>query len=77
MCTDGQFVSLESVRFPGSRVGILPDGDPKDPDKTGTGLHGQFVPTVVGEWTDFVLPRVHKERVTPVILCALAAPCSV
>ena len=45
---EDQFVCLESVKFPGMRAGILPDGNAKDPDKTGTGPHGRFIPIVIG-----------------------------
>ena len=38
----GQYVCLESVKFPGQFVGILPDGTVKPPANTKTGLHGRF-----------------------------------
>eukprot|EP01090_Pellita_catalonica_P013945 TRINITY_DN3439_c0_g1_i1.p1 TRINITY_DN3439_c0_g1~~TRINITY_DN3439_c0_g1_i1.p1 ORF type:complete len:302 (-),score=60.48 TRINITY_DN3439_c0_g1_i1:108-926(-) len=38
---NGPMISLESVKKEG-HVGILPTGSPKDPSKTGRGLHGQF-----------------------------------
>ena len=42
-------VTFESVKFPGQRIGILPNGEVKPPENTGRGQHGQFVPKVVGE----------------------------
>ena len=41
---------LESVRFPGQHVGILPDGDAKPADQTGTGEHARFTPIVKGRY---------------------------
>eukprot|EP01092_Planopodium_desertum_P010690 TRINITY_DN4790_c0_g1_i3.p1 TRINITY_DN4790_c0_g1~~TRINITY_DN4790_c0_g1_i3.p1 ORF type:complete len:265 (-),score=54.54 TRINITY_DN4790_c0_g1_i3:70-864(-) len=35
-------ISLESVKFPGQYVGVLPDGCKKPPALTATGPHGQF-----------------------------------
>ena len=37
---------LESVRFPGQHVGVLPDGSIKPPTQTGKGPHAQFKPTL-------------------------------
>ena len=42
------YVVLESVRFPGHHVGILPDGDAKAADHTGTGEHARFTLIVKG-----------------------------
>ena len=39
---DGHVV-LESVRYRGQHVGVLPSGEIKEPDRTGTGQHGQFI----------------------------------
>ena len=46
--TDG-FVVLESVVHHGSHVGILPNGQAKPANQTGTGDHARFFPEVVGE----------------------------
>ena len=42
-CTDGQYVCLESVKYPGQHVGVLPDGSVKPPHQTGKGPHGRFI----------------------------------
>ena len=34
---------LESVQYPGQHVGVYPNGTVKEPGKTGTGAHAQFV----------------------------------
>lgn len=36
-------VVLESVQYRGQHVGILPDGTVKEPGRTGTGKHAQFI----------------------------------
>ena len=35
-------ISLESAKFPGQHVGILPSGYPKPPSQTGRGPHASF-----------------------------------
>ena len=39
---------LESVRYPGSHVGVRENGDVKKPSDTGKGKHAQFTPIVRG-----------------------------
>ncbi|CAI8042897.1 hypothetical protein GBAR_LOCUS23795, partial [Geodia barretti] len=39
---DGHVV-LESVQYRGQHVGVLPSGEIKDPGRTGTGQHAQFI----------------------------------
>ena len=39
----GGNVVLVSVQYPGQHVGVYPDGTVKEPGKTGTGAHAQFV----------------------------------
>ena len=34
---------LESTQYPGQHVGVYPNGTVKEPGKTGTGAHAQFV----------------------------------
>ena len=35
-------ISLESTKFSGQHVGILPSGQPKPPSQTGRGAHASF-----------------------------------
>ena len=37
---------LESVQYRGQHVGVLPNGNIKEPERTGTGQHAQFTLTV-------------------------------
>ena len=37
-----KMISLESKKFPGHHVGILPNGSPKNPANTGRGAHASF-----------------------------------
>ena len=39
---------LESVQFPGQLVGVLPNGQAKAADHTGTAEHNRFTPIVKG-----------------------------
>jgi hypothetical protein len=39
-------IVLESVQYRGQHVGVLPDGTVKEPGRTGTGQHAQFVLTL-------------------------------
>ena len=36
-------VVLGSAQYPAQHVGVLPSGDIKEPGRTGTGQHGQFI----------------------------------
>lgn len=44
---DNAYVGFESVMYPGQRLGILPDGNVKDPAKTFTGKCGRYIPIII------------------------------
>ena len=48
-CPAEGYLVFESVKYPGQRVGILPDGSAKRPSETGTGDHARFTPKVIQE----------------------------
>ena len=38
---------LESVQYPGQHIGVLPSGEIKPTDQTGTGQHARFTPVII------------------------------
>ena len=57
---DGHVV-LESVQYRGQHVGVLPSGEIKDPGRTGTGQHAQFILNVhQGIKVSLTLVKLHK-----------------
>ena len=50
--TDGNLV-LQSVKYPGFHVGVLDNGEVKNPSQTGDGKHGQFEVKVIKEQPEY------------------------